>query len=92
MNFETMLGYIKSQIMNSSVSFDYFEKCISLLNYLIGIEHFKTALAFARNLEDAKVILETSKEEELYAIYQTKLQEIDRDLENKLQVKNVKVR
>ena len=92
MNIYLRICQIKNKIRYNDISLDYFIECFKILNFLIYFEDYKEAHSFANTLKNAKVILETSKEEMQYLLYQAKLQEIDRDLESKLQVRNVKVR
>ncbi|MBQ8892429.1 MAG: hypothetical protein IJ068_06185 [Bacilli bacterium] len=92
MNIDLRICQIKEKIRNNNISFDYFVKCFDVLNSLISIEHYKGALSFANTLKMASVMIENRSESQEYFKYYNDLLKTISELENKLQVKNVKIR
>ncbi len=92
MNIYLGICHIKNELRHKIVSLEYFMKCFSILDNLLKMEDNQGALSFANVLKEATVEINTQEERREYYKYYNNILQIISKLEEKLQVKNIKIR
>ena len=92
MNIDLRICHIKNELRYKIVSLEYFKNCFELLTCLLKTSNNNASLDFANVLKETTIEINTQDERREYYKYYNEILQIISELENKITIKNIKIR